>query len=81
MLWLRRLLPVFCIALVVIVSAHLLQGHELIFSLSQTLFWAVTVRLLLPPRVFTKPTQVFIAHCAMKLQTYIAADGLPTTPV
>ena len=39
--WLRRFLLVFCIAFAVIVSAHLLRGHELAFSLSESLLWAM----------------------------------------
>jgi hypothetical protein len=39
--WLRRFIPVFCIAFAVIVSAYLLRGHELMFSLSESLLWAM----------------------------------------
>ena len=39
--WFRRFVMVFGIAFVVIVSAHLLRGHELIFSFSQSLLWTV----------------------------------------
>lgn len=39
--WLRRFLLVFCIAFVLIMSAHLLRGHELMFSLSESLLWAM----------------------------------------
>lgn len=39
--WLRRFLLVFCIAFVLIMGAHLLRGHELGFSLSESLLWAI----------------------------------------
>lgn len=39
--WLRRFLLIFCIAFTVIVSAHLLRGHELMYSLSESLLWAM----------------------------------------
>ena len=39
--WLRRFLLIFCIAFAVIMCAHLLRGHELMFSLSESLLWAM----------------------------------------
>jgi hypothetical protein len=39
--WLRRFLLVFFMVFVLIVSAHLLRGHELVFSLSESLLWAI----------------------------------------
>ncbi len=39
--WLRRFMLVFCLAFIVIVCAHLLRGHEFMFSLSESLLWAV----------------------------------------
>lgn len=38
--WLRSFLLAFCMAFAVIMSAHLLRGHELMFSLSESLLWA-----------------------------------------
>ncbi|MGH8050591.1 MAG: hypothetical protein ACREPB_08045 [Arenimonas sp.] len=39
--WLRRFLLMFCIAFTVIISAHLLRGHALMFSLSESFLWAI----------------------------------------
>ena len=39
--WLRRFMLLFCIAFAVIMCAHLLRGHELMFSLSESLLWAM----------------------------------------
>ncbi len=39
--WLRRFFVVFCIAFAVIISAHLLRGHAVAYSLSESLLWAM----------------------------------------
>jgi hypothetical protein len=39
--WIRRFLLVFGIAFSAIVSAHILRGHELVFSLTESAVWAM----------------------------------------
>ena len=39
--WLRRFLLMFCIAFSVILSAHFLGGHDLMFSLSESFLGAI----------------------------------------
>ncbi len=39
--WLRRFLWVFCIAFVVLVSVHLLRGQAPVYSLKESLLWAM----------------------------------------
>lgn len=39
--WIRRFLLVFAIAFSVIMGAHLLRGHELSVSLSESFLWAM----------------------------------------
>ena len=38
--WLGRFMLMFFLAFIVVVCAHLLRGHELMFSLSESLLWA-----------------------------------------
>ncbi len=62
--WLRRFLFVFCIAFAVIVSAHLLRGHELMFSLSESLLWAViSANIFIASRIYQSRTGVQCALC------------------
>lgn len=39
--WIRRFLLVFGIAFSAIASAHLLRGHAFVFSLTESLVWAM----------------------------------------
>ena len=51
--WLRRFLLLFCLAFIVIVCAHLLRGHELVFSLSESLLWAtISANIFMVTRIY-----------------------------
>ncbi len=63
MFWLGRFLLVFSIAFAVIVSAHLLRGHELMFSLSESLLWAmISANIFTASRIYQSRKGV---HCAL----------------
>jgi len=51
--WIRRFLLVFGIAFSAIVSAHLLRGHELVFSLTESAVWAmISANIFVGARIF-----------------------------
>jgi len=63
MFWLRRFFVVFCIAFALILSAHLLRGHELKFSLSESLLWAmISANIFTASRIYQSRKGV---HCAL----------------
>jgi hypothetical protein len=61
--WLRRFLLVFCIAFALILGAHLLRGHELMFSLSESLLWAmISANIFVTARIYQSRMG---RHCAL----------------
>lgn len=39
--WIRRFILIFCLVFAVLVCVHLLQGHEPVFSLKESLLWGI----------------------------------------
>lgn len=70
--WLRRFLPMFCIAFAVIVSTHLLRGHELLFSLSESFLWAMISANIF---VFTR------AYHTRKGRSCALCNDIPDSPI
>jgi len=63
MFWLRRFFVVFCIAFVVIASAHLLRGHDVMSSLSESLLWAmISANIFTASRIHQSRKGI---HCAL----------------
>ncbi|MEO8001368.1 MAG: hypothetical protein ABI644_05785 [Arenimonas sp.] len=61
--WLRRFLLVFSVAFAMIVSAHLLRGHELMYSLSESLLWAmISANIFTASRIYQSRKGI---HCAL----------------
>ena len=62
--WLRRFMLVFCLAFTVIVCAHLLRGHELMFSLSESLLWAtISANIFIFTRIYHSRNGRYCALC------------------
>lgn len=62
--WLRRFMLMFCLAFTVIVCAHLLRGHELMFSLSESLLWAtISANIFMFTRIYHSRKGRYCALC------------------
>lgn len=61
--WVRRFLLVFGIAFAAIAAAHLLRGHELVYSLKESVLWAmISTNIFITSRIYQSRRGV---HCAL----------------
>ncbi|HNV84477.1 MAG TPA: hypothetical protein PLF92_12165 [Arenimonas sp.] len=61
--WVRRFLLVFGIVFAAIVAAHLLRGHELVYSLKESVLWAmISTNIFITSRIYQSRRGV---HCAL----------------
>lgn len=61
--WIRRFLLIFGLVFAVLVSVHLLRGHELLFSLKESLLWGIiTANIFVASRIYNSRQG---KHCAL----------------
>jgi len=61
--WVRRFLLVFGITFAAITAAHLLRGHELVYSLKESVLWAmISTNIFVTARIYQSRRGM---HCAL----------------
>ena len=62
--WIRRFVLIFCLVFAVLACVHLLRGHELLFTLKESLLWGIiTANIFVASRIYDSRRGRLCALC------------------